>query len=239
MTLKAQLHSIVGRIQRSYGIRPRQLGEWTERVSPSGLIPLMEALESYTQELERQTPSSTIVSVPVGATVLSVPVQITPEQIVTEIARWRKRLDWYRAMVETPETTFDDPNAVLWTVVAPLLLGHYYGPEGDEGIRPPEGWPSEDALLPPIKGAAPDLRTPFILMSWATEDRTLKLPTFVDALKEAANEAPTEIARVMAELILKGIEGMLAGLDAPKFIKPWHVVAGAGAVGALVWFMKK
>ncbi len=224
--------SIVSDIQKSYGAT-LQLGEITESVSPAGMLPLLLALDLYTEDLfeeeskrfDRLHPQATAADWP------------EDDQLTTDLNRWRERLDWYIAQAQTPDTTFEDPEAILWTVVAPLLFGHYYGPDGDESLRPESGWPSLDAQLPPVDGATADLSTPFLLMLRETNQQTMKIPRFHEDLLEAMGEVHTTIGTAVGQSLAFIVEAAIAAVDelpTPK-IPTWVKVAGVGLAAVAVY----
>lgn len=82
------------------------------------------------------------------------------DALSASLSAWNDRLNYYEsAVLAAPR---DDAVAVLWTVTAPLLAGHYRGEDGLGPVRP-GAWTSAGPPAPSDTGDVPDLRTPFIL----------------------------------------------------------------------------
>ena len=78
-----------------------------------------------------------------------------------DLERWRTRLDEYEMLVNlVPPEGDGNRELVLWDVTAPLFVGWYGGPTGDEVPLTPGGFPpgfNTDFRHPP------DIGTPYML----------------------------------------------------------------------------
>lgn len=99
------------------------------------------------------------------------------DALARDLTRWRTRLDAYRAVLDAvPHDAVRDRGAVLWSVTAPLFLGWYGGPTGEE-LEVVGQAPTFDASAQHIA----DLATPYMLanqlnvwMTWEVERKKFK-----------------------------------------------------------------
>lgn len=222
---------LVVEIQHVYGVRPDDPLEVTELATAAGFLPLLEALDIYTTELEEQAEARRL-----AGQAMPEAVKAAAAKVELRIAAWRVRLEWYLAMAKTPDN-FDDPQEVLWTITAPLLLGHFYGEDGKESVRPPGDWEH----LPPLANAPPDLRTPFLLMTEVDAHGSVRRPSLADAFAEATADTAGLVGKTVGNALVAvaKVAGKAAGAaaDAVGF-KWWHGAAVLGGVFVLWRFTR-
>lgn len=160
-----------------------------------------------------------------------------PDALTARIEAWSQRLDWY-AMAVHSAVPADDPGAILWTVTAPLLTGHYMGPDGDGPLVPPGPWERD----PVMGGLVPDMRTPFALAAelnvTADVDHQATMAMSVESFaadvmtsaRRFASELPANASRaamVVGEVLSAALGGLASGIG-------WGTIA-LFVAGVLLW----
>lgn len=145
-----------------------------------------------------------------------------PDALSARLDAWSARLDWYAMVVHSAVPT-DDPAAILWTVTAPLLTGHYMGPDGAGPLAPPGPW----GRPPILGGLVPDLRTPFQLAvelnATIEASRSVAMSSsaeafagdFADTVRGMVGDIPAAARRValaVGEVIAAALEGLGRGI---------------------------
>lgn len=203
----------VATIQCAFGIGQ---GCGDSKTTPRNLIPFLESMRAYTDGLERARERwmrrEATKAASGGSVMLPSSVTAANERIERELQLWNLRLDEYMGRVHAAGDV-DDQGAVLWSVVAPLLLGHYNGPDGTTPALRPELFPGG---APPAghgtHPGAPDLRTPFSIAAELGASEYM-LPTLWGELRKKAAKGPLgDFLRDLADALEKAAWAVGIGL---------------------------
>lgn len=193
------------------------LGVSPNRARPIDLLPLVDHLDRFTDQLHRRGEKRRRLA---GAAAQC-------DQLCIDLQRWERRLDFYLIEVNA-QTDENDRWATLYTITNPLFLGWYGGPQGEAG---PE-FLAETGFGPGFRfdmQHPPDLATPYSLANQLDVAEAFEAENrqhLLDDLKSGAEEIVTGVQKA-GKRAAKAV-GKAAGSTGVLL-----TVAGLGAVAGV------